>query len=429
MGHLRSRTATSPTSSSSTVVLCACARPYGRCALTLEPHRLPASAPSLTRARSPFAFPGGGRWHRAPGLGYALLFCTALTPRATHPSQVLKPHQVEGVRWLFGAIDRGGGLLADDPGLGKTLQVIATVEALIAARLVASILVVAPANLLANWDAEFRRWLGGSAFRLNVTHLTKGSPNLAMSEHLDLLARTCAPAHSIVLISYEGLLKHGLGLCCGRGVDLLIADEAHCLAHAGARADAVRRTPARARLLVTATPLSNNLEELFQLYDLAIPAVLGTLATFRRDYARPIVAAAAEGCDEPAQALGEIAAEALAAIAAEVTWPVLVPALSCARRIPLRPAPRRVASRRPRPPTRSRSAFRPTDCLPPALDDAMSLTPFLRCSSDARAPWPTAGCPQSTQSCSPCGRRPHSGPWWACSGPGRLRARRTHSNA
>ena len=39
--------------------------------------------------------------------------------------QALKPHQVEGVQWLLGAFDRGGGLLTDEPGLGKTLQLIA----------------------------------------------------------------------------------------------------------------------------------------------------------------------------------------------------------------------------------------------------------------------------------------------------------------
>ena len=44
-------------------------------------------------------------------------------------AQVLKPHQVEGVRWIFSAIHRGGGIIADDPGLGKTLQVITVLEA------------------------------------------------------------------------------------------------------------------------------------------------------------------------------------------------------------------------------------------------------------------------------------------------------------
>ena len=64
---------------------------------------------------------------------------------------MLKPHQVVGVNWLFGAVHDGGGILADDPGLGKTLQMIMVLEALIRAQHARRILIVAPANLLANW--------------------------------------------------------------------------------------------------------------------------------------------------------------------------------------------------------------------------------------------------------------------------------------
>ena len=67
--------------------------------------------------------------------------------------QVLNPHQVEGARWLFRAIEDGGGVLADDPGLGKTIQVITVLEACIHSNLHQRILIVTPANVLANWDA------------------------------------------------------------------------------------------------------------------------------------------------------------------------------------------------------------------------------------------------------------------------------------
>ena len=80
----------------------------------------------------------------------------------------LHPHQLDGVRWLFKAFCRGGGILADDPGLGKTLQTIAVVEALTRARLASTVLVVVPANLVKNWEAELRRWLGRTKFRLDV---------------------------------------------------------------------------------------------------------------------------------------------------------------------------------------------------------------------------------------------------------------------
>lgn len=80
----------------------------------------------------------------------------------------LQRHQLLGVRWLYAAATRGGGILADDPGLGKTLQAIATVEALISSGWARRVLVVAPANLLANWQMEFRRWLGRSPLNIVV---------------------------------------------------------------------------------------------------------------------------------------------------------------------------------------------------------------------------------------------------------------------
>ena len=76
--------------------------------------------------------------------------------------QVLKPHQVDGVRWLFKAVHGGGELLADDPGLGKTLQVITVLEALVRSEHVRRVLVVTPANLLANWASHVAVDLLGS---------------------------------------------------------------------------------------------------------------------------------------------------------------------------------------------------------------------------------------------------------------------------
>ena len=62
-------------------------------------------------------------------------------------SAVLHPHQRAGVRWLYRR-SAVGGILGDDPGLGKSLQAIALVQALVAAGQARRILVVAPANLV-----------------------------------------------------------------------------------------------------------------------------------------------------------------------------------------------------------------------------------------------------------------------------------------
>ena len=89
-------------------------------------------------------------------------------------SAVLHPHQRAGVRWLYRR-SAVGGILGDDPGLGKSLQAIALVQALLAAGQARRVLIVAPANLVKNWEAEFKRWLGKTKDKLTaaVLHLTR----------------------------------------------------------------------------------------------------------------------------------------------------------------------------------------------------------------------------------------------------------------
>jgi hypothetical protein len=75
-----------------------------------------------------------------------------------------------------------------------------------------------------------------------------------MAVHLQQLVATRPPRHCVTIVSYEGLYEHGAELCTSSGVDLLVVDEAHCLANDGERAKALRKVPTRARLLLTGTP-------------------------------------------------------------------------------------------------------------------------------------------------------------------------------
>jgi len=105
----------------------------------------------------------------------------------------LQTHQWAGVRWLFDAYTAGGGILADDPGLGKTLQAIALVEAVVRARLATRVLVVAPANLVKVWAGELSKWLG-KEHALTTVIVGADVPGLAASARLRDLAALPPPA-------------------------------------------------------------------------------------------------------------------------------------------------------------------------------------------------------------------------------------------
>ena len=242
--------------------------------------------------------------------------------------QTMFDHQRTGVRWLFGAYSRGGGILGDDPGLGKTIQVLAVLEAVIRARLATRVLVVAPANLVKNWASEFNQWVGKGV--LSVVALSpddatgvRAADRLAAltavppprPNHLD--ARGLSP-HMVVIISYETLHAHGSVLRSCAGVDLLVADEAHRLRNGGERALALRAVPAASRLLLTATYISNCMEDFYTLVDLARPGRLGTRLEFEMDISAPLAAGRRAGASHSEVALAELAAEWKQDVAADV---------------------------------------------------------------------------------------------------------------
>ena len=80
-----------------------------------------------------------------------------MQPKSSQPNQ-LRPYQIEGVEKLIDlAGRRGGAILADEPGLGKTIQ---TAEFINRTK-PGSVLIVCPASLVYNWGQEFARFSPG----------------------------------------------------------------------------------------------------------------------------------------------------------------------------------------------------------------------------------------------------------------------------
>ena len=189
----------------------------------------------------------------------------------------LRPYQRDGLAWLQHLRRHHlAGILADDMGLGKTAQALA--HLLLeqqAGRLDRPALVVAPASLLFNWQAEAARV--APALKL----LTLSGPQRSQD-----LARI--PQHDLVLTSYPLLWRDAMALQ-RQAWHLVVLDESQMVKNAGSRtATAARRLNARHRLSLTGTPLENHLGELWAQFHFLLPGWLGDARSFQRDWRTPI---------------------------------------------------------------------------------------------------------------------------------------------
>lgn len=188
----------------------------------------------------------------------------------------LRPYQLHGLAWLQYLREQGlAGILADDMGLGKTAQALAHVwTEKQAGRLDRPALVIVPTSLLFNWQQEAARIAPGLA--VQTWH------------GADRAAGTRLAEADLVLTTYS-LVWRDLRTLSAQPWHLLILDEAQTVKNAHARAArALRRLDARHHLALTGTPLENHLGELWALFDLLMPGLLGDARTFARHWRKPI---------------------------------------------------------------------------------------------------------------------------------------------
>ncbi|HEY0888489.1 MAG TPA: DEAD/DEAH box helicase [Nocardioides sp.] len=188
----------------------------------------------------------------------------------------LRDYQRQGLTWLADLTSLGlGGCLADDMGLGKTVTLIALHLHRNAAGLAAGrpTLVVCPASLLGNWQAEIERFAPGVPVRR--FHGT---------------ARDLEDPSGFVLTTY-GTMRNAAEQLSGVDWDLVVADEAqHIKNPRSSTARALRTIPSHARVALTGTPVENDLTELWAILDWTVPGLLGSRNAFRRAWAAPIEA-------------------------------------------------------------------------------------------------------------------------------------------
>jgi len=255
------------------------------------------------------------------------VLCTAADPRLLalkavsrtavvvdpYLSRRLRPHQREGVAFLWEAVSGlrgdpagGGALLCDEMGLGKTLQLLTLIWTLLRQSPAGGpacrrAVVVCPASLVDNWGAEVGKWLGSE--RLGCTLIRGGGE--AAKQAATEWANPSQTARPMLITSYETLRL--IAAQVGQAKPgILVCDEAHRLKTESSKTlEALRSLGAARRVLLSGTPVQNNLSELYHLVSFAAPSLLGEASSFRRIFEAPIAAGLERGASREAKRLGE----------------------------------------------------------------------------------------------------------------------------
>ncbi|OJJ82900.1 putative SNF2 family helicase/ATPase [Aspergillus glaucus CBS 516.65] len=186
----------------------------------------------------------------------------------------MRDYQVAGLNWLVSLHENGiSGILADEMGLGKTLQTISFLGYL---RYVCDIpgphLVAVPKSTLDNWKREFEKWTPD--VKVLVLQGDKEERQRLINEEL------LAENFDVCITSYEMVLREKTHLK-KFAWEYIIIDEAHRIKNEeSSLAQIIRVFNSRNRLLITGTPLQNNLHELWALLNFLLPDVFGDSEAF-----------------------------------------------------------------------------------------------------------------------------------------------------
>ena len=233
-------------------------------------------------------------------------------------SQHLREHQREGVKFMYECVmgmrgfDGQGAILADEMGLGKTLQTIALLWTLLKQNpifedppIIKKALIVCPATLINNWRKELRKWLGVERIGVFVADEKKKR----------LTDFTMGRSYNIMIIGYEKLRTVQEELKKGPGIDIVIADEGHRLKTAKNKsAQAIKALNTPRRIILSGTPIQNDLSEFFMMVDFVNPDLLGSFKTFTKEFETPIVKSRQPGATEKDIEKGEARSDELASL-------------------------------------------------------------------------------------------------------------------
>ncbi|AGO12110.1 AaceriAEL256Cp [[Ashbya] aceris (nom. inval.)] len=225
----------------------------------------------------------------------------------------LRKYQQEGINWLaFLNHYHLHGILCDDMGLGKTLQTICIIASdqylrqedykttkSVETRPLPS-LIVCPPSLTGHWEQEFEQY----APFLSVL-VYAGGPSTRYP------LRGKLGDADIIVTSYD-VARNDIDIISKHDYNYCVLDEGHIIKNSQSKlAKAVKSIRANHRLILTGTPIQNNVVELWSLFDFLMPGFLGSEKAFQERFAKPIAASRNSKTSSKEQEAGALALEAL----------------------------------------------------------------------------------------------------------------------
>ncbi|MGH0128981.1 UNVERIFIED_CONTAM: hypothetical protein FKN15_063706 [Acipenser sinensis] len=193
---------------------------------------------------------------------------------------VMRLYQIEGMEWLRMLWENGiNGILADEMGLGKTVQCIATISMMVEKGVTGPFLVVGPLSTLPNWVSEFKR------FTPEIPVLLYHGPQQERRNLIKSIRKLQGSLHvnPVVITSFEIAMRDRRSLqhCYWK---YLIVDEGHRIKNMNCRLiQELKQFNSDNKLLLTGTPLQNNLAELWSLLNFLLPDVFDDLKRLKCD--------------------------------------------------------------------------------------------------------------------------------------------------
>lgn len=186
----------------------------------------------------------------------------------------LKEYQLKGLEWMISLYNNNlNGILADEMGLGKTIQTISLITYLIEKKQQPGpYLVIVPLSTLTNWNNEFEKW-APSVSRI----VYKGPPN-ARKQHQQQIRWG---QFQVLLTTYEFIIKDRPILSKIKWVHMIV-DEGHRMKNQNSKLSSTitQYYTTRYRLILTGTPLQNNLTELWAMLNFVLPTIFKSVKSF-----------------------------------------------------------------------------------------------------------------------------------------------------